>query len=120
LERLDIDIYNRDFLLEWQDDIEDIQWLDLLRPFTSVKDLVLSEASVPFIAPALQELSGERVTDVLPTLEHLFLEGPQPSGPVKEAIRKSIAARQFFGYPVTVHHRDNRDLEYKRWEVGDR
>jgi len=121
LERLDIGIDNhRDLLPEWQDDMEDIQWLELLRPFTSVKDLVLSEGPVPFIVPALQELSGERVTEVLPTLENLFLEGPQPSGPVKEAIQKFIAARQFFGYPVTVHHRVNRDLEYKRWEVGDR
>jgi len=121
LERLDMDIEaDPNSPLEWQDDMEDTQWLELLRPFTSVKDLILSEASVPFITPSLQELSGERVTEVLPTLENLFLEGPQPSGPVKEAIQKFIAARQFFGYPVTVHHRDNRNLEYKRWEVGDR
>jgi len=123
LEHLDIDIkMDPDSPLEWQDDMEDTQWLDLLHPFTSVKDLELFEDSVPFVAPALplQELSGERVTEVLPALQNLFLTGPQPSGPVKEAIQKFIAARQLFGYPVTVHHRDNKDLEYKRWEVGDR
>jgi hypothetical protein len=108
LERLEINIKrNRDSLLEWQDDTEDTQWLDLLRPFASVKDLDLCEASVPFVAPALQELTGERVTEVLPALENLFLLGLQPSGPIKEAIGKFTAARQLSGCPVTVHHRDS-------------
>jgi len=99
--------------------MEDTQWLDLLHPFTSVKDLVLSEDSVPFVAPALQELSGERVTEVLPALQNLFFTGPKPSGPVKEALGKFIAARQLSGCPVTVHHRYEIDLNYKRWEVDD-
>src|SRR5216683_262039 len=107
LEHLDIVIEtDPNSPLEWQDDMEDTQWLELLRPFTSVKDLDLSEASVPFVAPALQGLSRERVTEVLPALQHLSLTGPQPSGPVKEAIGKFIAARQLAGCPVTVHHRD--------------
>ena len=100
--------------------MEDTQWLEILRPFTSVTGLFLSEDSVPFVAPALQELSRESVTEVLPALQNLFFTGPQLSGPVKEAIWKFIAARQLFGYPVTVHHWDDVDLEYKRWEVGDR
>jgi len=120
LERLEIGIYNgRDLLLEWQDDMEDIQWLDLLRSFTSVKDLVLFEDSVPLIAPALQELSGERVTEVLPELQNLFFTGPGPSGSVKEAIRKFITTRQLAGCPTTVRHRDNEKLAYEDWEVGD-
>jgi hypothetical protein len=106
LERLNIDIKKyRDSLLEWQDEMEDTQWLELLHPFTSVKDLDLSEASVPFVAPALQGLSGETAVEVLPALQNLFLTGPQPSGPVIEAIRKFIGARQLSGCPVTVHHR---------------
>jgi hypothetical protein len=121
LECLDIDIYkDRGSPLEWQDDMEDTQWLEILRPFTSVTGLFLSEDSVPFVAPALQELSRESVTEVLPALQNLFFTGPQLSGPVKEAIWKFIAARQLFGYPVTVHHRDNKDLEYEPWEDGDR
>ncbi len=105
LERLDIDIEkDRDSPLEWQDDMEDAQWLELLHPFVSVKDLGLSKDSVPLVAPALQELSGERVTEVLPALQNLFLTGPQPSGPVMEAIGKFTAARQLSGCPVTVHH----------------
>jgi hypothetical protein len=121
LERLNIVIKtDPNSPLKWQDDMEDNQWLELLHPFTSVKDLDLSKDSAAFIAPALQELSGEKVTEVLPTLETLFLTGPMPLGPVKEAIRKFIAARQLSGCPVTVRHRDDIYLEYKRWEVGDR
>ena len=102
LERLDIDIEkDRNSLLEWQDDMEDTQWLELLRPFTSVKDLRLSKGSVPFIAPALQELSEERVTEVLPELQNLFT-GRTRSVPVKKAIRKFIAARQLAGCPVNL------------------
>jgi hypothetical protein len=119
LEYLNIDIeMDPDLLLEWQDDMEDTQWLDLLRPFTSVKNLVLSKDLVPCVAPALQELSGERVTEVLPALENFFV-GPMPSGPVKEAIRKFVAARQLSGCPITVLHQDSSYLVYKRWEVGD-
>jgi hypothetical protein len=120
LERLEIDIYNgRDLLLEWQDDMEDTQWLELLRPFASVQDLGLSKDSAPFITPALQELSGARVTEVFPALQNLFFEGPMPSGPVKKAIRKFVAARQLSVCPVTVHRREHGEREYKHWEVGD-
>jgi len=106
LERLNISIEkDQDSLLEWQGDMEDAQWLDLLHPFTSVKDLYLCKDSVAFIAPALQELSGETAIEVLPALQNLSLTGPQPSQPVKEAIGKFIAARQPSGCPVTVHDR---------------
>jgi hypothetical protein len=114
LERLKIYI---EFPLEWQDDMEDTQWLNLLRPFTSVKDLDLCRDLVAFVAPALQGLSGERVTEVLPALQNLFFTGPMPSGPVKEAIRKFIAARQLSGFPITVFHRNDYHLAYERWEV---
>jgi hypothetical protein len=34
-------------------------WLDLLRPFVTVKNFYISEEFVPRIAPALEELVGE-------------------------------------------------------------
>jgi hypothetical protein len=77
----------------WQDDIEDSQWLDVLNPFTAVKDLYLSQNFVR-IAPTLQELVGERVIEVLPALQCLFLDKLHPSGTVQEEIVKFVAARQ--------------------------
>ena len=89
--------------VRWYGDMADTQWLELLQPFTRVKDLVISGRLVRLVAPALQELTGERVTEMLPMPQKLFLEGPRPSGAVKEAIEKFIAARQLSGYPVTVN-----------------
>jgi hypothetical protein len=56
--------------LRWQGDIENSQWLELLQPFTSMKNLYLSREFTPRIVPALQELFGERMIEVLP-LEYL-------------------------------------------------
>ena len=92
----------RDFPLQWQDDIENMQWLEFLHPFTAVKNLYLSKKFAQHMAPALQELVEERVTDVLPALENLFLEELNPSGPVQEAIGQFVAARQLLDHPVVV------------------
>ena len=59
---------------DWKGDIKDVEWLDLLRPFTAAKNLYLFEEFVPRIAPATQELTGER-TEALPALQNVFLEG---------------------------------------------
>ncbi len=99
-------IHSTDY--DWQDDIEDGQWLEVLHPFTSVKNLYLSWWLTPSIAPALQELVGERVVEVLPALQSLFLEELCPSGPVQEAIGKFVAARQLTNHPITVSHWDGK------------
>ena len=89
--------------LVWQDEIESSQWLEVLHPFTVVKHLFISREFTPRIAPTLQELVGERASEVLPALQTLFLEGPPlPSGPVQEAIEHFIAARQLSARPVSL------------------
>jgi hypothetical protein len=86
----------------WQVDVENTLWLELLHPFAAVKSLYICEEFVPRIAPALQELVGGRTAEVLPTLESIFLEGFQPSGPLHEGIEKFIGARQLTNRPVAV------------------
>jgi hypothetical protein len=61
------------------------RWLELLRPLTSARNLYLSKDFARHIAPALDELGGEIMTEVLPT-ENVFIEEFQPSGSVHEAI----------------------------------
>jgi hypothetical protein len=85
----------------WQDDMENSQWLELFHSFTGVKDLYISFEFAPRIVPALQEL-GERVTEVLPALQTVFLEEPLPSGPAQEIIAQFVAARQLAGHPIAV------------------
>ena len=88
--------------LHWKDNIEDIEWLDLLHPFSAVKDLYLSRQIAQRIAPALQELTGERTTEVFPALQILFLEGFQPRKPVPRGIARFISARKLTNQPVAI------------------
>ena len=95
----------------WQDDVESGQWLELLHPFTGVKDLYASREIAPGIAPAIQELVGERVTEVLPALQGLFIEEPLPSGPVQETIGRFLNARHLVGRPIAVSHWERKKFE---------
>jgi hypothetical protein len=86
----------------WQDNMENSLWLELLLPFKTVKNLYLSKNFAPCIVPALKELVESRATEVLLTLQNIFLEGLEPSGPVQEGIQQFIAARQVISDPITV------------------
>jgi hypothetical protein len=101
-------IQNTSLLPRWHDNIENSQWLELLHPFIAVKSLYISQEFVPRIARALEELVGERVSEVLPALQTLILQGTLPSGPVQQAIGQFVAARQFAGHSISV----------SRWELG--
>ena len=94
---------------DWQEDVENDQWLEILHPFTGVKDLYMSQEFVPRITPALRELVGERVTEVLPALQSVFLEESLSLGPVEEAIGQFgqfVAARQLAGHLITITQAD--------------
>jgi hypothetical protein len=89
-------------LLDWKDGIENTEWLELLLPFTAVKNFYLSKQFAPRIAPALQELTVGRTTEVLPTLQNLFLEELRPSESLEEGIRQLISARQLTNHRIAV------------------
>ena len=86
----------------WEDDVENGQWLELLHPFTAVKSLFLSQKVAARIAPALQELVGERANEVLPTLQNIFMEGLGSSGVVPEGIGQFVTARHLSSHPIAV------------------
>jgi hypothetical protein len=88
---------------QWLVNARNTQWLELLRRFTTVKSLSLSKESTPCVVPALQELSGERIMDVLPTLQSIFLPDSLLLRPVKEALTQFLTARQLSGHPVAVN-----------------
>jgi hypothetical protein len=98
-----------------QDEIEDIPWREVLHPFIAVKEVTLkAEDSDRLVAHAIQELSRESTTQVLPALQNVFLrmEYWPPSGPVKEAIGQFTVARQRCDHPVAVHHWDGGSGKY--------
>jgi hypothetical protein len=89
----------------WDDDgIENTLWLELLLPFTAVKNLYLSKEIAPSIAVALQELVGARITEVLPSLQNIFVRKPQ--GEELERLQENLwqfaGARRQSGHPVTI------------------
>jgi F-box-like len=94
---------------DWQDDMENTQWLELFQPFTAVKDLYLSKDVALHVAPFLQEIAKVSVANVLPALQNLFLEEPQTSGPIQEATGQFVASRRLNGHPVATH----------KWERGE-
>ena len=100
-------IYNSGFLLSgWQYEVENSQWMELLRHFIAVKDLVLDKLFVLSVASALQ---GIEATEILPVLQNIFIEGTQSSGPVPEGIARFIAARKLSGHPVIVYQRERKE-----------
>ena len=89
--------------LLWENSaIENTLWLELLLPFTAVKNLYLSEAFAPDVAAALQELVGTRITEVLPSLQNIFVEELEPWGPFHEDIEQFAAARQLSNHPIGI------------------
>ena len=80
----------------WEGNIDDTDWLQLLRPFTAVKTLRGSKQLAGPIALALDTVNGDRVTEELPSLDLLLLEDQ----PVR-TVEQFITVRQLSGRTVT-------------------
>jgi hypothetical protein len=78
------------------------QILELFVLFPSVGRLHIYSELRLFVAWALQELTGESATEVLPSLRSLFFRGPSPSGSIQKDIQGFITARQNLSHPVNV------------------
>ena len=105
LERLDILINPESGPVHWHDDMENMQWLELLHPFTAVKHLYLREDIALRLLQALQGLTEEHSMEVLPALQTIHIEDKERQllVAVEEAIQPFITTRQLSGYPVSVH-----------------
>ena len=105
LERRDI---SEDFFPpHWPDDVENIEWLELLRPFTALRDLYMVNNLGPLVTAALQELAGESVMGALPARRSLHIQGPRPSAPIREAVGRLVIAQRL-SHPVAVRRWDGR------------
>jgi len=103
----------------WENDaIENnlwLLWLELLLPFPMVKNLYLSKHFAPGIAAFLQEIVG---TEVLPSLQNIFVEGLEPSGPFQESIGQFVATRELSGHPITISVENGLETLDMMWVVG--
>jgi len=81
----------------WKHKPDRTQWVELLRLFTGVTDLYLSERLASIIAPTLRQLARNGASGVLPRLRTLFLEEIRPWGLVEEKIEQFVAWRRLSG-----------------------
>ncbi|KAH9967682.1 hypothetical protein BJV74DRAFT_799488 [Russula compacta] len=82
------------------------QFLELFHPFPAMQHLQIYGELSPPVARALQELTGESATEMLPSLRRIVFEGPSPSGSIQKDIQGFITARQNSNRPV--------DIEWKK------
>ena len=74
----------------------------MVTTLTSIFRLCLSKNIVPVIAAALQQLVGDRITEVSLSLQNIFVKGLKPSGPFRNNIRQFVAARQLSNHPIPI------------------
>jgi len=62
----------------WQDDIDSTEWPAFLHLFTTVETLHVSGGLARQVSRALEDVPGEMVTEVLPSLQLLLLDDDWP------------------------------------------
>jgi F-box-like len=87
------------------DDMDPTLWLQLFHSFPSVESLTIPVDLEPFIAAALQGLTGESAAEVFPSLHSLSIVGSWSDKATEKGVQSFIAARQHSGHPVafTLH-----------------
>jgi hypothetical protein len=77
-------------------------WLQIFHSFPSVRSLSICDELEPFIAAALQGLTGESAAGVLPSLQRISITGCRSDETVQQGIQSFLTARQHSGHPVAV------------------
>ena len=93
----------------WEDDtIDRTEWLAFFRSFPIVKTLHVSGGLAGQFARALEDVPGEAVTEVLPSLHRLLFDNDKEW--VMKHTEQFASLRQRYGRPVTIV-----DLEAETW-----
>ena len=74
-----------------------IEWLRFFHQFSKVQTLLVHQDLAWQVAVTLREITEEMITELLPSLELICLEGKWPP-----LINNFVAPRRRLGYPVTV------------------
>ncbi|KAI0262378.1 hypothetical protein BGY98DRAFT_1192597 [Russula aff. rugulosa BPL654] len=85
---------------EEHNDVDRIEWRNLLRPFSNVKTLRVEDGLVEQLSHCLRLEDGELPLELLPELQELTYSG---SGDTDNAFTSFIDARQNAGRPVTLY-----------------
>ena len=77
--------------------MRDIEWLELLRPFTAVETLRVSLDFAESVARSLEGITMEMATQMLPALNSLCLQGQHPT-----TVKKLTTILRGCGRPVII------------------
>jgi F-box-like len=88
------------------DNMDPTLWLQLFHSFPSVQNLTIYVSLEPFIAAALEGLTGESAAEVLPSLHSLFIVGRTSDKAMDKGIESFVAARQHSSHPVVISCRE--------------
>jgi hypothetical protein len=100
---------------DWIYEIDSTEWLTSLRIFTSLKVLHFHGVLAWQFTRTLKDISGEAVTDMLPSLQSLLLEDDDGDGRwLVESTRQFASLRQFYGRPVTIMEKPVERFECRR------
>jgi len=114
VEKLHLDLDWNSWHLEDDDGIEDVMWLNLLRPFREVEKLQVDGGLMDDLSLALCSNDNGATTDILPKLRKLTRPDYTCFG---EAFDKFIATRREAGQYITkrrrppIRHSDNEEEE---------
>jgi len=81
---------------QWGPTAEDFLWLDILHPFSTVKELTVDENILTPVAYTLKEVVKERITGIFPAIQEVSIGEHLPSRPVLRAFENFGSARGLF------------------------
>jgi hypothetical protein len=87
---------------EWHNEVDRMQWRELLSPFSNVKTLRLPNKLVGELSRSLCSEDGEESLALLPNLQELHLEYPDSGSDVRDVLTPFINERQTAGHPVRL------------------
>jgi hypothetical protein len=98
---------------ELQEIVDDPDWLELLNPFVSVKSLYIVDRLAGLVlSSVLKYITGERVTEVLPALQNLFIRDlSQQEEFVENTLTSFVSVRQLYDRPIVIQHLGREDQE---------
>ena len=100
---------------EEHNEVDRSEWRKLLRSFSKVKTLRVSDGLVGGVSRSLQLEDGEDPLELLPELQSLIYSGIGDSDP-GDAFTSFIDARQNSGHPVTVVRPNARPATPEIWD----
>ncbi len=80
----------------WEHPTEDLRWLDILQPFSTVERLYIAKSILTPVTYTLNMVAKRRITEVLPAIQELSIGEQFPLGSVLRAIEKFATTRRLF------------------------